>query len=112
MTLPALSPLAALDVIAVLKSASVVELSVLLLLACASIASWALIAMKTVQLRKARAQSVAFLETFWKASRLEAIYQSAQQLTDSPLSTFAYSSFSNSANIVWRYTVALTASRY
>lgn len=86
MTLPALSPLAALDVIAVLKSASVVELSVLLLLACASIASWALIAMKTVQLRKARAQSVAFLETFWKASRLEAIYQSAQQLTDSPLS--------------------------
>jgi len=86
MNLPALSPLAALDVIEVLKSASVVELAVLFLLACASVASWALIAMKAVQLRRARAQSVVFLDTFWKATRLEAIYQTAQTLNDSPLS--------------------------
>ncbi|MBX5482629.1 MAG: MotA/TolQ/ExbB proton channel family protein [Myxococcaceae bacterium] len=86
MTLPAVPPLSALDVVAVLRSASFIELAVLLLLACASIASWALIAMKIAQLRKARAQSVSFLDTFWKASRLEAIYATAQQLNDSPLS--------------------------
>ena len=78
--------LAAFDVVEVLKEASLVEMAVLLLLAGASVASWALIAMKAMHLRKARAQSVQFLETFWKASRLEAIYQTAQTLTDSPLS--------------------------
>lgn len=86
MNLPALPPLAAFDAVAVLKSASLIELGVLLLLVATSIASWALIAMKAAQLRKARAQSVSFLDTFWKASRLEAIYSSAQQLTHSPLS--------------------------
>jgi biopolymer transport protein TolQ len=70
----------------VLKSASGVELMVLIVLALASAYSWALIAMKALQLRKARAESVTFLDTFWKASRLDAIYQSAQQLEGSPLS--------------------------
>ena len=58
----------------------------LLLLMAVSVASWALIAMKCTQLSRARAQSVTFLDTFWKASRLEAIYQSAQKLEGSPLS--------------------------
>ncbi len=69
-----------------LKSASVVELAVLVVLGLASAYSWALIAMKYLQLSKARAQSVNFLDTFWKASRLDAIYQSAQKLGSSPLS--------------------------
>ena len=77
---------AALDVVEVLRAASMVELSVLVLLAGASVTSWAVIAMKAVQLRRARAQSVSFLDTFWKASRLEAIYQTAQSLAESPLS--------------------------
>ena len=78
--------LAALDVVEVLRAASVVELAVLVLLAGASVTSWAVIAMKAVQLRRARAQSVNFLDTFWKASRLEAIYHTAQSLADSPIS--------------------------
>jgi len=86
MTLYAPPVLAAFDVVQVLSEASLVELAVLVLLAGASIVSWALIGMKAMQMRKARAQSVVFLETFWKASRLEAIYQTAQGLTDSPLS--------------------------
>lgn len=78
--------LAALNYVEVLKGASVIELSVLLMLASVSIFSWALIAMKQLQLGRARAQSVHFLDTFWKASRLEAIYQSSQRLDASPLS--------------------------
>ncbi len=78
--------LAAMNYVDVLKSASGVELMVLIVLALASAYSWALIAMKALQLRKARAESVTFLDTFWKASRLDAIYQSAQKLEGSPLS--------------------------
>lgn len=81
-----MSPLASINYVDVLKSASAVELAVLIVLAAASAYSWALIAMKSTQLRKARAESVAFLDTFWKASRLDAIYQASQQLESSPLS--------------------------
>lgn len=78
--------LAAMNYLDVLKSASGVELMVLVVLAIASAYSWALIAMKSIQMRKARQESVSFLDTFWKASRLDAIYTSAQKLEGSPLS--------------------------
>ena len=78
--------LASLNYVDALKSASVVELAVLVVLGLASAYSWALITMKHLQLSRARAQSVGFLDTFWKASRLDAIYQSAQKLGSSPLS--------------------------
>lgn len=78
--------LASINYIDVLKSASAIELAVLVVLAVASAWSWALILMKSLQLRKARRESVSFLDTFWKASRLDAIYQTAQQLEGSPLS--------------------------
>src|SRR5688500_3313411 len=78
--------LAALNYIEVIRSGSLLELAVLLLLAGVSAVSWALIAMKSMQLSRARKESVAFLDTFWKASRLDAIYQTAQGLESSPLS--------------------------
>ncbi len=78
--------LAAINYLDVLRQSSAVELSVLVLLVAVSGVSWALIAMKLSQLSKARVQSVKFLESFWKGSRLEAIYQSARALEASPLS--------------------------
>ena len=78
--------LASMNYLDVLKSASGVELMVLVVLAAASAYSWALITMKQLQLRKARQESVSFLDTFWKASRLDAIYSSAQKLEGSPIS--------------------------
>ncbi len=78
--------LASMNYLDVLKSASGAELLALVVLAAASAYSWALIAMKSIQLRKARQESVSFLDTFWKASRLDAIYQSAQKLEGSPIS--------------------------
>ncbi len=78
--------LGAMNYVEIIRDASFIELAVLLLLMGVSVASWALIAMKASQLSKARAQSLTFLDTFWKASRLEAIYQTAQKLDGSPLS--------------------------
>lgn len=78
--------LAAINYVEVLTSASAIELLVLVLLAAASAYSWALIAMKSLQLKRARQESVTFLETFWKASSLDAIYSAAQKLEASPLS--------------------------
>jgi len=78
--------LASINYVDALKSASVVELGVLVVLGLSSAYSWALIAMKYLQLNRARSESVGFLDTFWKASRLDAIYQSAQKLGSSPLS--------------------------
>lgn len=77
---------AALNYLEVVRNGSLVELSVLALLAGVSVVSWALIALKLIQLNKARTQSLAFLDTFWKASRLEAIYEVAKQMDGSPLS--------------------------
>jgi len=86
MTFLGTPPLAALNYIEIIRTGSLVELSVLALLACASAYSWAVIAVKLRQLSKARQQSLAFLDLFWKASRLDSIYQTAQTFGSSPLS--------------------------
>lgn len=78
--------LGAIDYFEILRSATLLELAVLGVLACASVFSWALIAAKHRQLSRAQSQSVAFLDAFWKGTRLDGIYQSAQKLGGSPLS--------------------------
>ncbi|MBM7114155.1 MotA/TolQ/ExbB proton channel family protein [[Archangium] primigenium] len=78
--------LGAMNYVQILRDASLLELGVLALLMVVSVASWALIALKATQLSRARSQSLAFLDSFWKASRLESIYQDAQKMDGSPLS--------------------------
>ena len=83
----ALTPLlASINYLDVIQKGSVVELAVLALLVAVSAISWATIGLKQMQLSRARAQSLTFLDTFWKGSRLDAIYQSARSLEGSPLS--------------------------
>jgi biopolymer transport protein TolQ len=77
---------AAINYVDVVRNGSAMELAVLGLLVLVSVVSWALIGLKSMQLSRARTQSVKFLDTFWKASRLDAIYHSAQGLEASPLS--------------------------
>lgn len=85
--IPSFRPVwAAIDYVEIVRSGSLPELTVLVLLAGVSAISWALIAMKSRQLSKARNQSLVFLDAFWKASRLDTIYQRAQSLDASPLS--------------------------
>ena len=78
--------LGAMNYIQILRDASLLELLVLGLLMCVSVASWAIITLKHTQLSRARSQSLAFLDAFWKGTRLDAIYQTAQGLEGSPLS--------------------------
>ncbi len=59
---------------------------VLLLLIAASIASWAIILRKVVQLRRARQQSITFLEAFWQSRRLDQLFETAEELDGSPVS--------------------------
>lgn len=69
----------------VITTSGPVVFSCLALLVAASIFSWALIIKKALQLRRARLQSVAFLETFWQSKRLDAIYEAVDSLPDSPV---------------------------
>ncbi len=62
-----------------------VGVGVLLLLLGASVASWTIIVRKSLHLRRARTQTLAFLDTFWRSKRLDAIYTAAEGLPLSPV---------------------------
>lgn len=86
--MPLLAPLPAegLNYLEVVQHAGVVELSVLGLLLGASVASWAIIVRKSMHLASAQRESVRFLESFWQSRRLDAIFESAGQMAQSPVS--------------------------
>jgi biopolymer transport protein TolQ len=56
------------------------------LLVVFSVVSWGIIAYKALALRTARNQSEEFLEAFWQAKRLDAVYQQSEQFPKSPIS--------------------------
>ncbi len=93
MTIPALLPLAlplaaageGLDYLEIARNSGPVGIAVLGLLLAASAISWAIIAKKWMQIRRAQDESVRFLETFWGSKRLDAIYEKAGALAASPL---------------------------
>jgi biopolymer transport protein TolQ len=86
MNPPLVLSAAGLDYIEIISQAGWVEKFVLLLLAAASVVSWAIIFRKWMHLRNAEAESAQFLETFWSSKRLDAIYQAAEKLGQSPVS--------------------------
>jgi biopolymer transport protein TolQ len=62
-----------------------VGVAVIALLLGASVASWTIIFRKSLHLRRARVQSLKFLDTFWRSKRLDAIYGAAEGLPLSPV---------------------------
>jgi biopolymer transport protein TolQ len=58
---------------------------VLFLLVCLSIIGWYVIGYKTLYLNRAQKESLRFLEAFWQAKRLDAVYQTAEGLKRSPV---------------------------
>jgi biopolymer transport protein TolQ len=60
-------------------------LFVLLLLVLFSLMSWYVIVYKIMVLRRARIETVAFLDTFWNSKRLDAIYQASNEKLNSPV---------------------------
>jgi biopolymer transport protein TolQ len=77
---------AEIDYIEIILNSGPVVMGVLFLLLSASVMSWAIILRKWLHLRTAQEQSVKFLETFWQSKRLDAIYQAAESLSNSPIS--------------------------
>ncbi|MCA9561833.1 MAG: MotA/TolQ/ExbB proton channel family protein [Myxococcales bacterium] len=63
-----------------------VVLGVLILLIFFSVTSWFVIVFKWLALRRAKSQSVKFIETFWQSKRLDTIYQVSERLKASPVS--------------------------
>jgi biopolymer transport protein TolQ len=58
---------------------------VLVILILSSLASWTIIFRKMLHLRRAQAESVRFLETFWRSKRLDSIYGEAEKMPVSPV---------------------------
>lgn len=75
-----------LDIVNLIMQASGVVMGVLLLLAFFSVVSWYIIAYKTIYLGRAQRETQKFLEYFWKAKRLDAIFSLAESLKRSPIS--------------------------
>jgi biopolymer transport protein TolQ len=74
-----------LDILSLIMNASGVVMGVLFLLISLSVVSWFIIGYKALYFSRAQAQSVRFLDIFWQAKRLDAVYQEAESLPTSPL---------------------------
>jgi biopolymer transport protein TolQ len=75
-----------LDILSLVLQASGVVMGVLCLLGLFSLISWYIIGYKFYYLHKAQSESEEFLENFWKSKRLDAIFQTAEDLKRSPIS--------------------------
>ncbi|MCA9665227.1 MAG: protein TolQ [Myxococcales bacterium] len=75
-----------LDIFKLLLGASGVVMGVLVLLVFFSLVSWYIIGYKYFYLRRATSETHKFLDTFWNSKRLDAIYQTAEELRRSPVS--------------------------
>jgi biopolymer transport protein TolQ len=74
-----------MSVVRILLETRGVVLAAVLLLILLSVVSWYIIGYKWFYLRKARQESEAFLDHFWKSKRLDAIYQSLDRYEDAPV---------------------------
>ena len=79
-------PAADLGFFTSIVQAGLAEQAVMAVLFAGSIASWAIIGHKVRVLRRAMNQSEQFLQSFWSTKRLEALYQRADALGQSPVS--------------------------
>ncbi len=73
------------DLLQLLLGASGMVRGVLFLLVCLSIIGWYVIGYKWFYLQRAQGESLRFLEQFWQAKRLDAVYQEAEAKRRSPI---------------------------
>src|SRR6185369_2291190 len=73
------------DLLQLLLGASGVVRGVLFLLVCLSVIGWYVIGYKALYLNRAQNESLRFLEAFWQAKRLDAVYQEAEHKRRSPI---------------------------
>jgi biopolymer transport protein TolQ len=80
------TPAEELDIWTLVLQSTGVVMGVLILLAFFSLVSWYIIGYKLFYLQRAHSESEKFLDVFWRSKRLDAIYQSAEDLKRSPIS--------------------------
>jgi biopolymer transport protein TolQ len=73
------------NLLELLLTASGTVRGVLFLLVCLSIIGWYVIGYKWFYLAKAQSESLAFLDVFWQAKRLDAVYKDADTYKRSPV---------------------------
>jgi biopolymer transport protein TolQ len=73
------------DLLQLLLGASGAVRAVLFLLVCLSIIGWYVIGYKWIYLAQAQSSSLRFLEQFWQAKRLDAVFQQAEKQKRSPI---------------------------
>jgi len=73
------------EIFRLIANAGPVVRLILALLLIFSIACWAIIFTKWVQIRRARAQTAVFIEYFWKSADLSKAFSRAKDLTSSPV---------------------------
>ena len=81
--LPTPEPHSILDLV---RGSGLVVQSILYLLVLFSVGTWAIIAQKFFQLRRAKRESEKFIEIFWERRNLSAIHDASRELTASPVS--------------------------
>ncbi len=85
VTAQAAAPEETRGILEILMDASGVVMGVMILLLIMSLISWYVIGFKLIYIRRANRESALFLDTFWQSKRLDAIFQSAEQYTRSPV---------------------------
>ncbi len=75
----------AFTLVSAVTDAGPVGFLTMILLVLFSVASWGIILLKFVAVRKAEQQSVQFLDVFWQSKRLDDIYGQSEALAQSPL---------------------------
>jgi biopolymer transport protein TolQ len=79
------TPGASLDILSLIMNATGVVLGVLFLLISFSVVAWWIIGYKAVYFARAEKESLRFLDLFWEAKRLDAVYSECERLSRSPL---------------------------
>ena len=96
---PAIAPTAEFGFVASVLHAGLGEQAIMGILTLFSVISWGIIVSKWRLVRRAAKASQAFLETFWSAKRLDAIYQRAETLTISPLAQMFRAGYGELSNL-------------
>jgi biopolymer transport protein TolQ len=74
-----------LNYLELITHGGIVVTGVLVILVLSSLASWTIIIRKFLHLRRAQAESLRFLETFWRSKRLDSIYAATEEMPVSPV---------------------------
>ena len=73
------------SILGLISEADFIVQAVLFLLLAMSVACWAIVINKYRAVRRATQESTAFVDTFWKAGTLDAVYQSVGRYPSSPV---------------------------